>query len=597
MYITIPTSWMPSRHIPTSHHIDAQSNPHHLSLRLFFIFRSLAKEVSSEHVRHLTLSCVVTVHSEPKVELQQNATTTITMGVWSDLPAEIATEVLNHLAASRAGAPASQAHLRVRRKRVEQGLLSCSYVSHQFHTIIEPYLYCNIWLDGGLRLSPEGVIFQSWNNLYQLTRAIVQRPELGIHVRNLSVATSGFDYKNIRSAVALQNSMYGETDVEKIVETLSHTESGREDLRTILSALPSVGLRNGIIVHGGINGVIIVLLHLLLRLRGVEFRATYELEYIAYSCFGTLACGIPAGLKSISKLSLSCSDIDGGFLTNGVVPFMTLPRLQTLKVYAFHGEDNEDGDEDDGLKLRVGVKPSPGTASTDNDPTPLAFIKMDHGYSIPQNSSSITDLRFISCDADGSLISKILTIPTHLERFGYVVGGQDNGSGAYTSASLLPGLLSQSASLKDLAINSDAWDPLEDQPFIGVLADMTALQEIRISARVLFEIDETNMTEPPNNLAPRDTTNWISRRPPNLITLKLDLESIEPSKFLVQTGLPGSLVNARRRIPTLCNILITGDEHLQPPDEQLFNILAHVPILQPAMNFSLYGITHESGGL
>ncbi|KAF8309988.1 hypothetical protein DL93DRAFT_2084931 [Clavulina sp. PMI_390] len=71
-----------------------------------------------------------------------------------------------------------------------------------------------------------------------------------------------------------------------------------------------MGLSNSLVLHGRSDGVFIVLLHLLPKLRLLDIRTKVDLAYIAYASFGGFGGGIPASLQSISELSLVPEDYD-----------------------------------------------------------------------------------------------------------------------------------------------------------------------------------------------------------------------------------------------------------------------------------------------
>ncbi|KAF8310037.1 hypothetical protein DL93DRAFT_2099709 [Clavulina sp. PMI_390] len=314
----------------------------------------------------------------------------------------------------------------------------------------------------------------------------------------------------VKEPANLHDTICGETEDLKTLEQFGPTKTGHTDLQTIFAALPKVGLRNGLIVYGGVNGIMIALLHLLPKLKGLEIRTCHSVQYLTHSCFATFVGGIPAGLKSISNLFLLEKVMSSGFLTNEIVPFTTLPCIKKLTVFSLHGE-NDQYSAGAAPVSRVGVGRS-------HNPTPV-----DDAASLPFTQ--------IGCS----------------RRFEYEFGELDEAYEHYTLTSLLPGLLGQASSLKELIIDSGPWDPLVSEPFMGSLAGMTALETLRLSSRFFFRVDEAadNDSDVESSIYPRDVMRWITRLPPNLVILELNIEGVDPDTFLEQTGLPKSLRIAR----------------------------------------------------
>lgn len=169
-------------------------------------------------------------------------------------------------------------------------------VSRQFHDIVEPILY-------------EEVIFvaenqsrDSYNGLRHLTRTIASRPELGYFVQGLH---------NFNLPIDIEDSDFASSDLSpEMVENdiQQETDEVRADLNILLNAAGRLGLRNGLILSSNL-GQLIFLLHLLPRLRQFTgMRESNQISFLALSSLGAFAGGVPAGLQSISKLSVAFFD-------------------------------------------------------------------------------------------------------------------------------------------------------------------------------------------------------------------------------------------------------------------------------------------------
>ncbi|KAF8308434.1 hypothetical protein DL93DRAFT_2171100 [Clavulina sp. PMI_390] len=380
----------------------------------------------------------------------------------------------------------------------------------------------------------------------------------------------------------------------------------------ILEALGEMGLPNGLVARGGPNGLLLALLHMLPKLQRLIIGARAELGLLAKSCMGAFAGGVPAGLLSISELSISydptANQPEGGFETQEVIPFLILPSLRILTVEGFAGEDDDEIDEEGDLpRLKVHVAVSP---KGDSGPLPSSLIKTPTGYAMLEKSSSIKELRLIGSVVPCSLIDKILAVPTELETFEYDVGAGTVGYTPFRPEELVPGLLSQAQSLKELSISTGmgVLDMDEDDPFIGSLSDMMVLQTLQITDHILLpsvnggdetndhddsdgsEREEEDQDQHPPSLSTRNPMD--SLLPPNLVSLTIHIGDRPLDEFLALTGLPGSLSWTQQRIPKLASVSVYGDN--RPPEERLAQILKGVPQLHPPIRFSCFGIVNEA---
>ncbi|KAF8309985.1 hypothetical protein DL93DRAFT_1679460 [Clavulina sp. PMI_390] len=217
------------------------------------------------------------------------------MGVWADLPYELAIHVLEAL--SSRSSP--QGDL-IASSKARKDLLSCTCVSRQFHTIARPLLFRNVHLESAFPHRKQG-IYQFFPAIHRFASAIILEPHLGKYVRRLFVDSLGDYYRDFDVYLSRWNQSIDEEEVQNM---LSGYITGQPDLAIILDALPGLGLSNGLVMHGRSDGIFVVLLHLLPNLQVLDIESYSGIACIACSCFGGFGGRIPAALLSISELSL-----------------------------------------------------------------------------------------------------------------------------------------------------------------------------------------------------------------------------------------------------------------------------------------------------
>ncbi|KAF8309977.1 hypothetical protein DL93DRAFT_2084921, partial [Clavulina sp. PMI_390] len=445
--------------------------------------------------------------------------------------------------------------------------------------------------------------------LLQFTRVVINNPSFGKHVRRFSTSSLGCEYKDFAAALDLWNTSFDEKEVE---DAISHRGASRSDLVTIFETLPGLGLRNGLLLHGGNDGVFIVLLHLLPKLRTLEIEVEEpSIRRIAYACFGVFGGRVPISLQSIVELSISSEgdpEIDGGFETEEVVPFMTLPSLRTFTMHNFSGSEPRH------LQIGVPRKHTPSTSPNHGHSTALSpcFDKMSTGYTLFAKSGSITHLSFRSAVVSCDLLNRILALPIRLERFEFEFGDYDPNYGGFCASKFLPGLMSHSSSLKELIITCELpyfeWE--EHDALIGSLSGMVALETLRIPSQILLASDEEAQNDSEiddddddNNNDDDEADGWHLRLsdntpnstphnplddllPPNIHSLELDIGASSFAKFVKSTGFPQSLAFTRHRIPPLTSFVVSGES--KPKPDVLGYFLKRVPPLDPPMKVTLF---------
>ncbi|KAF8307540.1 hypothetical protein DL93DRAFT_2101225 [Clavulina sp. PMI_390] len=310
------------------------------------------------------------------------------------------------------------------------------------------------------------------------------------------------------------------------------------------------------------NGILLALLYLLPKLQKLKITAGSEIQLVAYSCSGAFAGGIPAGLRSVLHVALINEELEGGFRAFEVLPFMALPSIKTLTVIHSWAR------YDDVLWLPTGERfdatPSAQTSSPGG-----AVVSKSKEYGLPTQSSPIVDLSF-----EGSAI-----------------------------ACSVMSLLSQACSLKELVIGCDySFETPGDQPFIGLLSGLVALEILEVPACLRLEgFDDRHGSgskhEPNANDSHQESgTGGVvvshnpmdTMLPPSLVYLQCKLERVALDSFIKRTGLPTSLRFTRKRLSSLVNFIV-GRHLAAPEDVGLRELLESVPTLRPPMNVIFFG--------
>ncbi|KAF8309991.1 hypothetical protein DL93DRAFT_2099672 [Clavulina sp. PMI_390] len=513
------------------------------------------------------------------------------MAVWADLPSELATNVLHELDPVRYKT-AQELWVAKVLHRVDQTLLSCTYVSHQFRAIIEPLLYRQLVLSAA-RDETDGQYTS--RNLQQFTRALVLRPELANHVRELDISSLDGVYGKNRDIAALVTQCNISYDEERVHDAFSAaSKAARDDLLDISSALAGLGLSNGILLHGGGNGVLIVLLHLLPRLQKLEITARSQLEFVARSSLAAFTGGIPLGLKLCSKLMINYDDTMYGYRAAAVVPFLALPSITELRIGALAAVSENSS------WLEIAGVPGHRLSSPEDAPDSgykSTFIKTPTGYALPARSSSVKNLAMMGSVLSCLVLNKILSVPFGLERFEYSLGGATVGYEPFRPAEFLPGLLAQSSSLRELVINTKWMDEHDDDElFIGSLSGMTALASLHVPAGILLgpSDGEGALDNEQSNERTVILRNPIDERlPSSLVSLQLELEISAFESFRRRTGLPKSLRFTRQRLPLLMSLTVGELDHSE--ESNLREILRQKPALQPPIKTRFFLFEEPKG--
>lgn len=248
------------------------------------------------------------------------------------------------------------------------------------------------------------------------------------------------------------------------------------------------------------------------------------------------------------------------------MPFMMLPSLLSFTVSNFMGEECDQNlqiggpdnyDTDTGITTEtMGKRPRSLYSSLAEYTNKRArVIQTTSGHTLTPRSSSVTKLDLVMGRVSGALLGRVLTLPAALERFTYEIDG------TFSPSKLLPGLVTQATSLKELVLDMRHFDDIgDDMSAISLFTELRALERLAAPVAMVIGIDHLRA----NVAATHNPFDAIL--PPFLITLELDLtfhldiQSGSPHglmRLLNVLGIPETLPITSRRIPTLRHIIIT----------------------------------------
>lgn len=209
------------------------------------------------------------------------------MAKWQDLPPELVLHILQKLNNTR-------------------DHNNASFVSRQFHALVEPQLYSDISILPNLRDDDEddddGGEART-RGFRHFVRTIVRRPSLGSHVKRLKLASWEHNYYEFPDDLHRCHLKFPDEDRDEALAYAKY-DGTREDLTIIAAAAVARGLPNGMILAAGSRGLAIVLLHYLPNLKHLSVVSRNEIETVGLSCLGSFEGGVPAGLLSISTLNM-----------------------------------------------------------------------------------------------------------------------------------------------------------------------------------------------------------------------------------------------------------------------------------------------------
>ncbi len=199
--------------------------------------------------------------------------------------------------------------------------LSLSLTSQRLHSIAEPHLYRRVTLADSRPWT------ESEHKLQKFLRTIISRPELGAITRHLEILWYGLFDDDAPKFRCTEHSYDGDKGYLATMQILAR-EKG-------LSALAISELENGwcrphfsLLMH-----LLPSLEHLLLREMASDTKMVTRWIWAQSEYHGPT----PVGLRSLSNLEMSFYIDEGGLGAEDVIPFMSLPTLNSFRVSFFGG--------------------------------------------------------------------------------------------------------------------------------------------------------------------------------------------------------------------------------------------------------------------
>lgn len=220
------------------------------------------------------------------------------MGAWNNLPNELASTILHYLD-KRIGWPTDH-------HQSNKDIVHCTTVSHQFRTIVEPMLYREVHLSAEWQDDDD-----PHRQLRQFTRTITSRPELGLLVKHLhgsDLNGEDDDSHELEEFSELCSGTVGVNEIGELLETMNN--EARSDIQFLLMHVERKGLPNGLLLHGGTHGLLILLLHQLEALQTLSLETRNTLPVAAFASLGYFIGGIPTGLRSLKQASVFYEDTE-----------------------------------------------------------------------------------------------------------------------------------------------------------------------------------------------------------------------------------------------------------------------------------------------
>lgn len=427
------------------------------------------------------------------------------MAVWSDLATELVIEVLSHLDDWR----------------------DTCLASRQLRDISEVLLYRDVDLSASRK--EEGLDAET-GRLRQFLCTIVRRPDLGRHVRTLTVDAGAMselcDIHSFRSV-----SEKGEGEGEGEAALLDHaSQESENDLLLLLSITKRLGLSPKLLQtpSTSLPALVLVAFHHLPRLQSFHCpKPSCISSGLCAAIAGIIPGPLPIALQSLEELDISYPrrmSRKNWCPSEVVTPILTLPKLKTCRLYDVEGY------------------------------LPATWQKRING-------SAIQNLELIHSHIDSSLLQSLILTARKLETFKYTDIGESHyqvpeqhilqcsvlQSALHAHASTLTSLeIRASGNRNGIRVNGNGC--------IGSLREFPVLRHIKLYAEVLFGSPlplGPAMNNPPPQLG--------SLLPPSLVTLDLWLgDRFTIVDLVAATGLPYSLKQTKELLPMFQTLSIHG---------------------------------------
>ena len=380
--------------------------------------------------------------------------------------------------------------------------LSLSLISRRLHSIAEPHLYRSV------TLADSDEETKSERKLQKFLRTIISRPELGAITRHLDILWYGVGDDTSRRR---KNSFDVDKSYLATMQALAR-EKG-------LSALAVSELENGwcrphfsLLMH-----LLPSLEFLLLREMGPDTMMRTRWIWAQSEYHGPT----PVGLRSLSNLEMSYYMDEDGLRAEDVIPFMSLPTLNSFRASFFGGWGKIRWDKDNKEHPRGGKKEKQKVFRS------MQFVK---------RSSKLKKLELYCSAVEPELFDGILQIPEALdtlvyENAGDVVLFHDMDPPAFARA-----LRHQMHSLTTLSVTiaadlSEMISNIEPVGSMGSLGDFTSLKTLRMPC--LYLLGDPSASDH----SPHDSTKFFDLLPSSLVHLSIGIgEEWDIRKFLNAVG-------------------------------------------------------------
>jgi len=390
------------------------------------------------------------------------------MGAFEDIPNEILLQIVRDVQAS--------------------DQLSLSLTSQRLHSIAEPHLYRRVTLaDSDPRTESE-------HKLQKFLRTIISRPELGAITRHLDILWYGLfddDYDT-------EHSYDGDKSYLATMQTLAR-EKG-------LSALAISELENGwcrphfsLLMH-----LLPSLEHLLLREMGSDTTMDTRWIWAQSEYHGPT----PVGLRSLSNLEMSFHMDEGGLGAEDVIPFMSLPTLNSFRASFFGGWGEIRWDED-----------NKGPSGDPAGGFPEGKQEVFRSMRFVKGSSQLRKLVLVCGAVDPELFDGILQIPEALDTLIYENAGDVVLYHGVDPPAFATALRHQMHCLTTLHVTIVGYfgDVTDDVEPMGSLRDFTSLKTLSIPC--LYLLGGPSVI----GGGPQDCTKFFDLLPSGLVNLSIEI--------------------------------------------------------------------------
>lgn len=161
---------------------------------------------------------------------------------------------------------------------VHPGRLACNLVSHQFHCIVEPWIYRDITLRSPFdeEIGSADDTYDTYLRLRLLTRTLAARPDLASLVSHLYMSYLGETHGDCETPTDISEA----APVQDVDDSLNGVNDPtiREDYRSTLFHSSNFPIPTRLLISGDVAGLFLTLLHHLPNLKHLTIKATVRSE-------------------------------------------------------------------------------------------------------------------------------------------------------------------------------------------------------------------------------------------------------------------------------------------------------------------------------